>query len=60
MEDVSSAVRVSLGSYKLFYEAGMEDALYRRRSDAELALLEGKAKARREEMGRWKSLFLPA
>ncbi|EKM61386.1 uncharacterized protein PHACADRAFT_134990 [Phanerochaete carnosa HHB-10118-sp] len=45
-------IRVSLGSYRLFYEAGKEDSLFQRRSPSEEATLAARALARSEERRR--------
>jgi len=42
-------IQISLGTYKMFYEAGTEDALWRPKSDAEQSSLNERAKARDEE-----------
>jgi paired amphipathic helix protein Sin3a len=43
------SVRVSLGTYKLFYEAGTEDYLSRTRNSEDELTLGDRAKARHEE-----------
>jgi hypothetical protein len=45
-------VRVSLGTYRLFFESGTEDTLVRIRSTDEQTVLEAKAVARAEERAR--------
>lgn len=47
-------IRVSLGTYKLFYEAGSEDFVWQKRGDDHETLTE-RAKARQEERrkSRW-------
>ena len=45
-------IRVSLGTCRLFYEAGQEDSLVRRRSEGEYATLAARALARTEERRR--------
>jgi paired amphipathic helix protein Sin3a len=42
-------IQISLGTYKLFYEAGTEDVLWRPRSDGEQSSLDERAKTRHEE-----------
>lgn len=57
-EDVSLGlelnIRVSLGTYKIFYEAGKEDYVYRRRGEEEERVLLARAAAREEERRRSK------
>lgn len=59
-EDVESSlalnIRVSLGTYKIFYEAGKEDFVFRRRTDEDEQMLLGRATAREEERRRSKWL----
>ncbi|EPQ60306.1 hypothetical protein GLOTRDRAFT_67792 [Gloeophyllum trabeum ATCC 11539] len=43
------AIRISLGTYKIFYEAGTEDFIWQRRSAADDKLLRERAAARHEE-----------
>jgi paired amphipathic helix protein Sin3a len=50
------AVRISLGTYKLFYEAGTEDAMWREYQSGELDGLKERARARDED--RRRSAFL--
>lgn len=45
-------VRISLGSYKIFYEGGKEDMLWCRRSREEYTQLQARASAREEERKR--------
>ena len=45
-------IRVSLGTYKLFYEAGKEDFVFQRRSPSEQATLTARALARSDERRR--------
>ena len=49
-------VRVSLGTYKLFYAAGTEDCIVRRRTVEMERTLQGRAAAREEERRRSKWL----
>jgi len=42
-------IQISLGTYKLFYEAGTEDVLWRPRSEGEQTRLDERARARHEE-----------
>lgn len=49
MTDWELNVRVSLGTYKIFYEAGKEDFMYRRRPEGERKELKRRAVAREEE-----------
>ena len=49
--DSRLSVRVSLGTYRLFYESGSEDVLVRARGEAEVQELSRRASAR-EEMRR--------
>jgi paired amphipathic helix protein Sin3a len=42
-------IRISYGTYKMFWEAGSEDVVRGRRSEAEEAILGERAKARHEE-----------
>jgi paired amphipathic helix protein Sin3a len=42
-------IQISLGTYKLFYEAGTEDILWRQRSEVEQSSLDDRANARHEE-----------
>ncbi|KAA1467807.1 hypothetical protein DENSPDRAFT_770847 [Dentipellis sp. KUC8613] len=51
-------VRVSLGSYKLFFEGESEESIWRERSAAELGALRERARAREEE--RRRSVWLEA
>ncbi|KAF7793452.1 hypothetical protein EIP86_004564 [Pleurotus ostreatoroseus] len=55
-EDVESSlalnIRVSLGTYKIFYEAGREDFVFRRRTDEDERMLLGRAAAREDERRR--------
>ncbi|KAI0066497.1 hypothetical protein BV25DRAFT_1868189 [Artomyces pyxidatus] len=46
------AIRISLGTYKLFYEAGTEECVWRRRSEEEERTLRERAAAREEERRR--------
>ena len=52
MHDARLCVRVSLGTYRLFYEAGQEDYVFQRRSAGEQATLTARALARSEERRR--------
>lgn len=52
MGEARLGVRVSLGSYKLFYEAGQEDFVFHARSASEQATLTARALARSEERRR--------
>lgn len=42
-------IQISLGTYKLFYEAGTEDFLWRQRPEVEQGIMDDRAKARHEE-----------
>lgn len=42
-------IQISLGTYKLFYEAGTEDMLWRPRSEEEQASVEERGKVKHEE-----------
>lgn len=42
-------VQISMGTYKLFYEAGSEDALWRRRSAAEEGRISERARRVHED-----------
>lgn len=46
-------IRVSAGQYRLVYEAGREDVLWRRRRGEDEGTLRGRAGARGEERTRW-------
>jgi paired amphipathic helix protein Sin3a len=52
MNESGLCVRVSLGTCKLFYEAGREDVVFQRRRADEAATLAGRALARAEERRR--------
>ena len=52
MREGKLGIRVSLGSYKLFYEAGTEETVWRRRGREEEAAVWANASAREEERRR--------
>jgi paired amphipathic helix protein Sin3a len=52
-----TVIRISLGTYKLFYEAGCEDFIWRTRSAADLEVLGEQAKARDGERQRCQLLL---
>ncbi|KAI0053407.1 hypothetical protein FA95DRAFT_1592176 [Auriscalpium vulgare] len=54
----SLGVRVSLGTYKLFYEGGSGECLWRERGSAEEEMLRGRAAVREEERTRRATVFL--
>lgn len=49
-------VRISLGTYKLMYEAGSEDGMVRRRSREEERVVEERVRRRNEERRRCRLL----
>lgn len=49
-------IRVSLGTYRLFYEAGQEDVVFHKRTQSEQTTLTVRALARSEERRRSKWL----
>ena len=51
------AVRISFGTYRIFWEAGSEDTIWRRWDDAEYDNLTERAKARSEERAKCKWLL---